>query len=131
MILSASLPSFPTLKASTLSPQRSPMRGSGKEGPREPTMTKLSQSLQDQLSKANLSFQTILKQIGSEFRESSNPHTTEVKDHPSNRCLSPSVCLCLSVSPSLCLPPSLTHSLTHSLTLTHSHTHPLYTATKT
>jgi hypothetical protein len=50
-------------------------------------MTKLSQLLQEKLSKAFLSFQTIMKQIGSEFHDTTvagagagavGEHTTEV-----------------------------------------------------
>jgi predicted hydrolase (HD superfamily) len=76
MILSSSLPNLPTMKS------LHPAAVSDKDRSNEPSMTKLSHLLQEKLSKANLSFQTIMKQIGTELRESpADYHTTEVRNY--------------------------------------------------
>lgn len=73
MILSSSLPNFPT--QSSLRNQLSSSVGStkrlnlGNESNNVLQITALSQDLQEKLTKANLAFQTITKQIGSDFQD--------------------------------------------------------------
>lgn len=88
-ILSRSLPNF-HMKST---PLRSPASrvGSAESFTSKDvlTMTKLSQQLQEKLSRAILSFQTIMRQIGGEFHGTSTAaavHTTEVSG-ATNVCL--------------------------------------------
>ena len=84
MVLSSSLPNFPT-QQSSLKNQLSSSLGnskrlnSGNEQNNVLQISTLSQDLQEKLTKANLAFQTITKQIGSDFQDQSDNITKSTK----------------------------------------------------